>query len=94
MVSSLQESASEPKPAPYATGPIDLVLIYPPWPVLDDRAILQNSLPPLGILSIASYAMSEGYRVKVYDVHGEKLNEQEVRSCRGRSRTYADEFCD
>lgn len=79
MVSSLQESASEPKPAPYATGPIDLVLIYPPWPVLDDRAILQNSLPPLGILSIASYAMSEGYRVKVYDVHGEKLNEQEVR---------------
>ncbi len=32
---------------------IDVALIYPPWAVLDDRSILQNSLPPLGILSIA-----------------------------------------
>lgn len=58
---------------------VDLVLIYPPWPVLDDRAILQNSLPPLGILSIASYMESLGYRVRVYDVHGEKIDDAEVR---------------
>jgi len=59
---------------------VDLVLIYPPWPVLDDRAILQNSLPPLGLLSIASYAESLGYSVRVYDVHGEKLDDQELMS--------------
>lgn len=58
---------------------LDLVLIYPPWPVLDDRAILQNSLPPLGILSIASYMESLGYRVGVYDVHGEKIDDLEVK---------------
>lgn len=60
------------------TDNVDLVLIYPPWPVLDDRAILQNSLPPLGILSIASYMESLGYRVRVYDVHGEKIDDKEV----------------
>ena len=57
---------------------VDLVLIYPPWPVLDDRAILQNSLPPLGILSIASYAESLGYQVRVQDVHAEKMDDQEL----------------
>jgi radical SAM superfamily enzyme YgiQ (UPF0313 family) len=57
---------------------VDVVLIYPPWPVLDDRAILQNSLPPLGLLSIASYLESLGYGVRVYDVHGEKIDEHEL----------------
>ena len=57
---------------------VDVVLIYPPWPVLDDRAILQNSLPPLGLLSIASYMESLGYSVRVYDVHGEKIDEHEL----------------
>jgi anaerobic magnesium-protoporphyrin IX monomethyl ester cyclase len=56
----------------------DLVLIYPPWPVLDDRAILQNSLPPLGILSIGSYMESLGHRVLVHDVHAEKLDDAEL----------------
>lgn len=59
--------------------PIDVALIYPPWAVLDDRAILQNSLPPLGILSIASFLESKGYTVKVYDVHGEKLEDHDLR---------------
>ena len=40
---------------------IDVALIYPPWAVLDDRSILQNSLPPLGILSMASYLESKNY---------------------------------
>ena len=57
---------------------VDVVLIYPPWPVLDDRAILQNSLPPLGLLSIASYMESLGHSVRVYDVHGEKIDEHEL----------------
>jgi radical SAM superfamily enzyme YgiQ (UPF0313 family) len=57
----------------------DLTLVYPPWPVLDDRAILQNSLPPLGILSIASYAESLGYGVSVIDVHAEKLDDVALR---------------
>ena len=57
----------------------DVVFIYPPWPVLDDRAILQNSLPPLGILSIASFLRDEGFKVKVYDIHAEKLDENELR---------------
>lgn len=56
----------------------DLVLVYPPWPVLDDRAILQNSLPPLGLLSIASYMESLGYIVRMHDVHAEKLDDAEL----------------
>ena len=59
---------------------IDVALIYPPWAVLDDRSILQNSLPPLGILSIASYLESKGYSVRVYDIHGEKLEEGDLRA--------------
>jgi radical SAM superfamily enzyme YgiQ (UPF0313 family) len=58
---------------------LDVLFIYPPWPVLDDRAVLQNSLPPLGILSIAAYLESVGRTVRVCDVHGEKLDEGEVR---------------
>ena len=58
---------------------IDVALIYPPWAVLDDRSILQNSLPPLGILSIASYLESKNYSVKIYDIHGQKLEEDDLR---------------
>ena len=59
--------------------PIDIALINPPWPVLDDRAMLQNSLPPLGILSIAAYMEDIGYTVKIYDIHGEKLDDLALR---------------
>ncbi|MGN7610908.1 B12-binding domain-containing radical SAM protein [Magnetococcales bacterium HHB-1] len=58
---------------------IDVVLIYPPWPVLDDRAMLQNSLPPLGLLSIASALESYGQVVRVYDIHAEKWGEEKLR---------------
>ena len=47
--------------------------------MLDDRAILQNSLPPLGILSIGAYIEALDYKVKAYDVYGEKLDERLVR---------------
>lgn len=57
----------------------DVALIYPPWAVTDGRATLQNSLPPLGILSIASYLESLNYSVVVYDVHGEGLDDNELR---------------
>jgi len=68
---------------------LDALFVYPPWPVLDDRAILQNSLPPLGILSIAGYAESRGYKVAVMDVNGERLSEAEVRQ---RLRRYRPRF--
>ncbi len=55
------------------------MLFYPPWAVLDDRAMLQNCLPPLGILSIASYIEASGFNVHVMDVHAERADEKEVR---------------
>ena len=58
----------------------DLVLVYPPWPVLQERTILQNSLPPLGILSIASCVESKGFRTEVLDLHGERIEEDDFRN--------------
>jgi len=59
--------------------PVDLLLIYPPWAVSGERGnSIMNCLPPLGILSIASYVESHGYRVGVLDVHAERLVDSEV----------------
>ncbi len=58
---------------------VDAAFIYPPWAVVDGRAWLQNSLPPLGILSIASYLESLNYIAKIYDIHGACLDETELR---------------
>jgi anaerobic magnesium-protoporphyrin IX monomethyl ester cyclase len=57
---------------------LDLLLIYPPWPVLKKRGILQNNLPPLGILSIASYCRQQGFYVGVLDVHAGRLSDKDV----------------
>src|SRR3990167_6689604 len=57
---------------------LDLLLIYPPWAVLEKRGILQNNLPPLGILSIASHCLAHGFTVEVLDVHAGRLTDQEV----------------
>src|SRR3990167_9590921 len=57
---------------------LDLLLICPPWAVLEKRGILQNNLPPLGILSIASHCLAHGYRVEVLDVHASRLTDAEV----------------
>ena len=59
-------------------GGVDLLLIYPPWASLGSRGILQNSLPPLGILSIAAYTEQQGFRVQILDVHAERLDDREV----------------
>lgn len=72
-------TATEPVRAPApAAGGVDLLLIYPPWASLGSRGILQNSLPPLGILSIASYVEQQGFSVQVLDVHAERLDDREV----------------
>jgi len=57
---------------------LDLLLIYPPWAVLNKRGVLQNALPPLGILSIASHCLKEGFSVEVLDVHANRLTEEDV----------------
>jgi anaerobic magnesium-protoporphyrin IX monomethyl ester cyclase len=58
---------------------LDLLLIYPPWAVSEERGnSLMNCLPPLGILSIAAYVESRGYHVGVLDVHAEKLVDTDV----------------
>ena len=58
---------------------VDCVLIYPPWTILYARAFLTNALPPLGILSIASYLESNGYSVRVIDVHAERMSPDDLR---------------
>jgi anaerobic magnesium-protoporphyrin IX monomethyl ester cyclase len=65
---------------------IDVVFIYPPWAVLSGRVTLQNSLPPLGILSMASYLESLNFSVVIYDIHGEGIDEVEVRQRLRRDR--------
>ena len=58
---------------------LDLLLIYPPWAVAEERGnSLMNCLPPLGILSIAAFVEARGHRVGVVDVHAEKLIDTEV----------------
>ncbi len=58
---------------------IDLLLIYPPWTVLYTRSVLTNALPPLGILSIASYCEQQGFVVRVVDVHAERISPDQLR---------------
>lgn len=58
---------------------VDCVLIYPPWTILYARAFLTNALPPLGILSIASYLETNGYSVRVLDVHAERMSPNVLR---------------
>src|SRR5262245_20082105 len=68
-----------PLESPASDGRLDLLLIYPPWAVSEERGnSLMNCLPPLGILSIAAYVESRGYTVGVLDVHAEKLVDTEV----------------
>src|SRR4051812_44831305 len=58
---------------------LDLLLIYPPWAVSEERGnSVMNCLPPLGILSIAACAERAGYSVEVLDVHAERLVDTEV----------------
>ncbi|MFL2767144.1 MAG: cobalamin-dependent protein, partial [Paracoccaceae bacterium] len=64
---------------------VDLLLVYPPWTVLNSRGVLTNALPPQGILSIAAYAEAKGFKVKVIDIHVERMSQSDfhkiVREC-------------
>lgn len=65
---------------------IDCLLIYPPWTILYARAFLTNALPPLGILSIASYLEHNGFSVRVLDVHAERMSPDDLRAAISRLR--------
>jgi radical SAM superfamily enzyme YgiQ (UPF0313 family) len=68
-----------PDPVSGPDARLDLLLVYPPWAVSEERGnSLMNCLPPLGILSIAAFVESRGYRVGVLDVHAERLVDSEV----------------
>ena len=57
---------------------LDLLLITPPWACMGSRGFLQHSLPPLGLLSIATYVEQHGFSVQVLDIHAEHLNDIDV----------------
>lgn len=58
---------------------LDALLIYPIWAVAAGRGQLQRMLPPLGILSIASHLESQGFRVRVLDLHGDPMLPKDFR---------------
>ncbi len=58
----------------------DCVLVYPIWVTATGRGSLQRMLPPLGILSIASYLELHGFEVHVIDLHAEKITPSQFRS--------------
>ena len=49
----------------------DVLLVYPIWVKRGGRGKLQRMLPPLGILSIASFLEKYDYEVHVVDLHAE-----------------------
>lgn len=67
---------------------VDVLLVYPIWVTSSGRGRLQRMLPPLGVLSIASYLETSGYKVKVIDLHAEAITPEEFRKiikmCRPR----------
>ena len=58
---------------------LDALLIYPIWVTATGRGRLQRMLPPLGILSIASYLESLNYKVGVMDLHGDPMMPNDFR---------------
>ncbi len=64
-----------PKPIPQIVygydGPCDALMVNPPWLSKDQNIWngVRSAMPPLGLLSVASYAESKGYKVRVVDIH-------------------------
>lgn len=58
--------------------PCDVLLIYPIWPSMAGKGKLQRMLPPLGLLSIASYLESKNISVAVLDLHTDRLTPEET----------------
>jgi len=57
-----------------------VLLINPPW-ISKDESIwngVRSAMPPLGLLSIASYLESFGFHPKFIDIHVEKISGDEV----------------
>lgn len=57
----------------------DVLLVYPIWVTAGGRGRLQRMLPPLGILSIASYLEQNGFEVHIVDLHAEKISPEDYR---------------
>ncbi len=64
----------------------DVLLVYPPWVVLGFRGRLQRMLPPLGVLSIASYLEAQGLEVHVVDCHARRMGPARFRGIVRRLR--------
>jgi radical SAM superfamily enzyme YgiQ (UPF0313 family) len=60
-------------------GPVDVLLVYPIWITQAGWGRLQRMLPPLGILSIASFLESKGYKVHIVDLHAEAIGPDRFR---------------
>jgi radical SAM superfamily enzyme YgiQ (UPF0313 family) len=58
----------------------NVLLIFPIWVRSSGRGKLQRSLPPLGILSIASYLETKGHKVSVLDLHASPMSPAEFRT--------------
>jgi len=56
---------------------IDVLLVYPIWVKRGGRGTLQRMLPPLGILSIASYLEEHDFEVQIVDIHAEECTPKE-----------------
>ena len=57
----------------------DILLVYPIWVKRGGRGKLQRMLPPLGILSIASYLEQYNYEVHIVDLHAEEITPHNFR---------------
>jgi len=57
----------------------DILLVYPIWVKKGGRGKLQRMLPPLGILSLASYLEESGFEVHILDLHAEEISPEEFR---------------
>jgi radical SAM superfamily enzyme YgiQ (UPF0313 family) len=57
-----------------------VLLIYPIWVTAAGRGRLQRMLPPLGVLSIASYLETFGHEVRVLDLHGSPMHPDQFRA--------------
>ena len=57
----------------------DVLLVYPIWVKKGGRGKLQRMLPPLGILSLASYLEKHGFEVHIVDLHAEEISPDGLR---------------